>query len=76
MEKEGLQVILTLTREDREKATQKGYLTRRIDKDLLEEYISDRTQHFYLCGPAFMVEDLQHTLVQLGADVETIVLEG
>lgn len=76
MEKEGLQLILTLTREDITRAQEKGYLTSRIDKKLLEEYISDRKQHFYLCGPAFMVDQLQQTLIELWADIETIVFEG
>ncbi len=52
-----------------------GYDHRRIDGAYLEEKVDDLDQHFYLCGPPAMVEDVQEALQELGVDAERTVLE-
>lgn len=52
------------------------YPRRRIDKELLAEQVDDFDQHFYVCGPPQMVEDITAALKDLGADAEKIVTEG
>lgn len=53
-----------------------GYDDRLIDGTYLEEMIGDFDQHFYVCGPPQMVEDIQDALDELGADAERVVFEG
>lgn len=67
----GLKLIYTLTRENK-----KNYENRHIDKEFLKEKISDFKQHFYVCGPIKFVGEIQHTLKELGAKAESIILEG
>lgn len=75
MEKEGLKLVLTLTKEDEEKAKEKGCKVGRINKDFLESEISDWKQKFYVCGPVGFVGELQDALKKLGAEAEEIVFE-
>lgn len=51
------------------------YQNGRIDKDFLSEEIQDFDQHFYVCGPPEMVEDVMSHLTDLGADKSRIVHE-
>jgi hypothetical protein len=39
------------------------------------ENISDFGLFFYLCGPEKFVNDLQNILIDLGADIESLVIE-
>lgn len=52
-----------------------GHEYGRIDKDFLQEHISDFTQHFYLCGPGPMVKALKESLEDLGAKTDEVVFE-
>lgn len=63
-------LILTLTKEKRE-----GYDHGRIDKDFIKKYIQNYNQHFYICGPWEMVEQLVSVLEKLGAKTDLIVFE-
>lgn len=47
----------------------------RIDKNFLENEISDFSQHFYVCGPDAMVKDISSKLEELGANTDSIVFE-
>jgi len=47
----------------------------RIDKAYLQAHVDDFDQHFYLCGPDQMVEDLKETLADLGANADALVFE-
>lgn len=76
MKNEGLNLVLNLTRENSEKAKSAGYLTGRIDASFLHDKITDWKQHFYLCWPLPMVKDLHKTLIDLGADITTLVIEN
>lgn len=66
----GDRAILTCTEE-----TGAGYDSRRIDKDFLQEHIQDFGQQFYVCGPPRMVEAINGTLKELGADPSALVFE-
>lgn len=61
---------LTLTREEHAE-----YEHGRIDKEFLQKHIQDFSQHFYVCGPKVMVEDLKQTLGELGAKTDSVVFE-
>jgi ferredoxin-NADP reductase len=63
-------LVLALTKERVE-----GYEHGRIDKAMLEEYVTDFSQHFYICGSPPMVADLKKVLQELGANLEAIVFE-
>jgi ferredoxin-NADP reductase len=52
------------------------YPVRRLDQDFLAEQIDDFEQHFYVCGPPSMVEEVSASLIKLGARPERIVTEG
>jgi ferredoxin-NADP reductase len=62
--------ISTLTREDAE-----GHAKGHIEKGFLQNRISDFSQHFYVCGPDKMVEQLNETLEELGASSDALVFE-
>lgn len=47
----------------------------RINKDFLSAHIQDFSQHFYVCGPDAMVEDINAALKDLGADPDGLVFE-
>jgi ferredoxin-NADP reductase len=46
-----------------------------IDKTFLKENVSDFDQHFYVCGPDKMVEDIKAALGELGAKADALVFE-
>ena len=52
-----------------------GYIGKRIDRNFLIENIIDFSQHFYVCGPDSFVSDINKHLIDLGADVDTLVFE-
>ncbi|KCZ55370.1 hypothetical protein HY29_12605 [Hyphomonas beringensis] len=47
----------------------------KINKDLLERYVDDYSQKFYICGPDKMVEDIRADLKDLGADADGMTFE-
>lgn len=52
-----------------------GFIGKRIDRNFLIENIVDFSQHFYVCGPEDFVRDINKYLVDLGADVSSLVFE-
>ncbi len=66
----GKNCIFTLTREE-----VKRYDFGRIDVDYLKKKVSNFKQHFYICGPPRMVNDIKAFLEQLGAHPDTVVFE-
>ena len=66
----GENFINTLTREDLE-----HYDHGRLNKERLDGYIDDFDQNFYVCGPMQFVLDMSNALNDLGADMDSIVLE-
>jgi ferredoxin-NADP reductase len=52
-----------------------GVHNKRIDKDYLKETVKDFGQHFYICGPEKFTESIQAVLVELGAEVDSVILE-
>ena len=46
-----------------------------ITKKLLEKYITDFNQHFYVCGPEIMMKTVLDHLANLGVDDKNIVQE-
>jgi len=66
----GDDALYTVTEED--SAT---YESGRIDKDFLRKHVDDFDQHFYVCGPPAMVDDVIGQLKDLGADDDKIVRE-
>jgi ferredoxin-NADP reductase len=52
-----------------------GYLDRRIDEDMLKDHIRDFNRHFYICGPDDFVKRMTGILLNLGAKMETLVVE-
>ena len=67
----GRAVVCTLTQEDHT-----DYESGRIDRDWLRQRVKDFSQNFYVCGPPAMVEDVQESLKDLGADPDVLVFEG
>jgi len=66
----GDRFLNTLTREKNPR-----YENHRIDEQFLIDKIHDFSQHFYICGPDPFVKDVRTTLVKLGADPVTVVIE-
>lgn len=52
-----------------------GIHNKRIDKDYLKKIIKDFDQHFYVCGPEKFIESITNTLIELGASVDSVVIE-
>ena len=52
-----------------------GIHNKRIDKEYLKEIIKNFNQHFYVCGSEKFTESIQGALVQLGANVDAVVIE-
>jgi ferredoxin-NADP reductase len=52
-----------------------GFGFNRIDRNYLIAAIKDFSQFFYLCGPDTFVKDLSKILVDLGANLESLVVE-
>ncbi|MCD7058691.1 FAD-binding oxidoreductase [Pelagibacterium xiamenense] len=67
----GLRTIHTLTDEDKP-----GYEHGRIDRAMIEKHVRDFSQHFYVCGPDAMVDDIKAILADLGAKTESVVFEA
>jgi ferredoxin-NADP reductase len=67
----GENLILTLTREDI-----KGYEHGRINKEMIQKYIKDLNQKFYICGPDPFVLGLKSTLEKMGVREDNIVAES
>lgn len=55
--------------------TDTKYIHDRINKDFLQQHISDMNQHFYICGPDPMVDAVKQDLVELGAGQQLITVE-
>ena len=47
----------------------------RIDQPYIREHIADLNQHFYVCGPPPMVENITRVLALLGADSDRVITE-
>ncbi len=47
-----------------------------IDRDIIEKYVDDYQQYFYLCGPPEMIKNLEETIKDLGVKDDLIVKEG
>jgi ferredoxin-NADP reductase len=67
----GDRLILTLTREDA-----KGYEHGRISKEMIQKYVKDLNQKFYICGPDPFVLGLKSTLEKMGVREDNIVAES
>jgi ferredoxin-NADP reductase len=52
-----------------------NYPTEMIDQAFLEKHVDDFDQHFYVCGPPEMVDDIKAHLKELGADADGVVFE-
>lgn len=52
-----------------------GFGYNRIDRNYLIKVIKDFSQFFYLCGPQQFVSDLSNILLDLGANIESLVVE-
>lgn len=52
-----------------------GFSSHRIDRNYLIDTIKDFSQHIYLCGPETFVTDLSKLLVDLGANMDSLVVE-
>jgi ferredoxin-NADP reductase len=66
----GKKYINTLTKEN-----VVGFNEKRIDKDFLIQNIQNFNQHFYVCGPAKFVKDINDVLLDLGAKSDFLVFE-
>jgi predicted ferric reductase len=66
----GDNLVLTLTQEKVD-----GYENGRVSQDMLKKYLQDFSQNFYLCGPKVMVQELQKTLIDLGASITSLIFE-
>jgi ferredoxin-NADP reductase len=67
----GDDLILTLTRDDVE-----GYERGRITKEMIQKYVENLNQKFYICGPDPFVLDIKKTLEKMGVKEENIVAES
>jgi ferredoxin-NADP reductase len=52
-----------------------GFIGRRIDRAFLIDLIKDFSQFFYVCGPDDFVKSITGHLTDLGADLDSIVIE-
>ena len=67
----GDNLILTLTREHAG-----GYQHGRINREMIEKYVKDLNQKFYICGPDPFVLELKKTLESMGVKEEDIIAES
>jgi hypothetical protein len=63
-------LVLTLSEEQ-----SKGYEYGRIGKSMLEKYIKDFNQYFYICGPSSFEKDISSSLKDFGVKEEKIIIE-
>jgi ferredoxin-NADP reductase len=47
----------------------------RINRSLMEQHVSDFTQHFYVCGPPPFVDAINSVLISLGATPDAMIFE-
>ena len=52
-----------------------GFFERRLNHDLLVQYIADFSQLFYICGSDAFVIDISKLLLALGASAEGLVID-
>lgn len=52
-----------------------GFREKRLNKDLLIDYIKDFSQRFYVCGSQSFVHDITNMLMELGASADSLVIE-
>jgi ferredoxin-NADP reductase len=52
-----------------------GFGYNRIDRNYIIAAIKDFSQYFYLCGPEQFIKDMTKILLDLGADLESLVVE-
>ena len=52
-----------------------GFAPKHIDRNFLIDIIRDFSQFFYLCGPQDFVKELSKILLDLGADLNSLVVE-
>lgn len=52
-----------------------GFKERRLNRELLVEYIADFSQRFYICGSDSFVTAISEMLLELGASSEGLVIE-
>jgi ferredoxin-NADP reductase len=64
----GKRVIFILSRETNSKFC-------RIDDEFLEKEVRDFSQHFYICGPDKMVQEISSLLSNKGASADSVVFE-
>ncbi len=67
----GDNLILTLTRDQTP-----GYEHERISKELIQKYVNDLNQKFYICGPDPFVVGLKETLEKMGVKESDIIAES
>jgi len=48
---------------------------KRINKELLKEFIKSSAQYYYICGPDEFVAELKSALIELGVVNKKIVIE-
>ncbi len=70
---EDLVFVLTLMGEDKK---EEGYEHKRIDKSMLEKYIKDFNQNFYICGPPGFVKEIKKLLEEKDVRLDSIVFEN
>lgn len=52
-----------------------GFIEKRLNKNILIDYIKDFSQQFYVCGTHSFVEDISKALIELGASADSLVIE-
>ncbi len=52
-----------------------GFLEKRLNEDLLVQYIANFGQRFYVCGSNSFVKDISAMLLNLGATADSLVLD-
>jgi glycine betaine catabolism B len=62
--------VFILSRENKE-----GYKFGKINEKFIEEYVTDFSKYFYVCGPDLMVQEIVATLKKMGANPDTVVFE-
>jgi hypothetical protein len=67
----GLKIVHVLSQEKREDGFEHGH----VDADLLQRHVDDFSQHFYVCGPKPMQDQVMKALRGLGADPDGLVFE-
>ena len=63
-------IVFTLTQEKLP-----GYEYGRVDSTMVNKYVTDFSQRFYLCGPGKFVAAMKEILKGLGAKTESVVFE-